>query len=910
MNRGFKSTRTPGGTGGRIKTREVGDLYSKQTTQTTPASGFLRVKITRDSKPTTPESSFRTKSTRSPLSPSSAPLSKGRTSLEPVSEEGNSACHEWSGLSGFPARSRSASPGSETHTNNGHYLSPASLQPLAAALEAALDAADADRVMEMARVQMEVALHREVDRAKRLELASLRQFAQRKIFAAKEEAARHVEATYKRILTEQRAIREELEAELARVRAIATNVAEAQAAAEKARLEAQEARDEKLAMEQVASALAARAREVLSSHQEGLNAVRQYSDSLETALQQVEDEKMAMVQGAAAVTATEVAAVGMLASRKIAEQRMASLQAILKAEEQTRAAHLEAELLRCEVAKAASFAADAEAARFESLALLEASKSKEAVLQITSDAERRVERAQKDFELRRADFQMRLDAERRLSAYELREAEAQVRAALAEGSAATAAAAVKEAETKSSVLAERATAERERREVERAKWEVTSRIEAVTTAARNNREAAAARAAATLERTNTEAWARATAAAAQSEARVEHARAEAKTLLDAERALAQIGMAASEAKHELLRQAAEAEASAKLAARLAEADASQKAARAGAEARHEWSTTILRAARNEAAAAIKVAEVFESTLQATGNAKLGAEKKISETRGIYKQARDDAEALKNDATVKLRLLTERIRRALKTDESEVAIIGAKAQEIAKQLAASQVALETKRAAEVREVEQARDAALLHGAGALRMRTEAADAVCNALCEQALAKWHAANAVVEEMESAAVATMALASAPSGAAEADGGAAVASEIVTMAAHAAEAASAAKAKAAAALVTALEEVGTAQAARDRASKDRQTEQTAIKASLDAAAKKAEADREEITRSLQAEATDADYVRSQQGRRLEEQRRMASYAAREKRQLMEAAVNSCGECIAGAGASRRCCA
>ena len=166
---------------------------------------------------------------------------------------------------------------------------------------------------------------------------------------------------------------------------------------------------------------------------------------------------------------------------------------------------------------------------------------------------------------------------------------------------------------------------------------------------------------------------------------MEHARAEAKTLLDAERALAQIGMAASEAKHELLRQAAEAEASAKLAARLAEADASQKAARAGAEARHEWSTTILRAARNEAAAAIKVAEVFESTLQATGNAKLGAEKKISETRGIYKQARDDAEALKNDATEKLRLVTEQIRRALKTDESEVAIIGAKAQEIAKQV---------------------------------------------------------------------------------------------------------------------------------------------------------------------------------------------------------------------------------
>jgi hypothetical protein len=222
---------------------------------------------------------------------------------------------------------------------------------------------------------------------------------------------------------------------------------------------------------------------------------------------------------------------------------------------------------------------------------------------------------------------------------------------------------------------------------------------------------------------------------------------------------------------------------------------------------------------------LKVAEVFESTLQATGNAKLGAEKKISETRGIYKQARDDAEALKNEATEKLRLMTEQIRKALKTEESEVAIIGAKAQEVAKQFAASQLALETKRAAEVREVEQARDAALLHAAAALRMRTEATDAECNALCEQALAKWHAANAVAEEMESAAVATMALASASSGGAEADDGAAVASEIVTMAAHAAEAASA-KAKAAAALVTALEEVGTAQAARDRASRDRQME------------------------------------------------------------------------------------
>ena len=299
-----RPTRTPGGTGGRIKAREVGDLSK----QTTPASSFLRVKITRDSKASTPESSFRTRPTRSPLSPSSALLSKGRTSLEPVSEEGNSASHEWSGLSGFSG-SRSASPGSETHTNNGCYLSPASLRPLAAALEAALDAPDADRVMEMAHVQMEAALHREVDRAKRIELATLREFAQRKTFAAKEEATRHVEATYKRILTEQRAIREELEAELASVRAIAANVAEAQAAVEKARLEAQEARDEKLAMKQVASALAARAREVLSSHQEGLNAVRQYSDSLETALQQVEDEKMAMVQGAAAVTATEVAAV-------------------------------------------------------------------------------------------------------------------------------------------------------------------------------------------------------------------------------------------------------------------------------------------------------------------------------------------------------------------------------------------------------------------------------------------------------------------------------------------------------------------------------------------------------------------------------------------------------------------------
>ena len=51
----------------------------------------------------------------------------------------------------------------------------------------------------------------------------------------------------KRILTEQRAIREELEAELASVRAIAANVTEAQAAVEKARLEAQEARDAQLA---------------------------------------------------------------------------------------------------------------------------------------------------------------------------------------------------------------------------------------------------------------------------------------------------------------------------------------------------------------------------------------------------------------------------------------------------------------------------------------------------------------------------------------------------------------------------------------------------------------------------------------------------------------------------------------
>ena len=234
-----RPTRTPGGTGGRIKAREVGDLSK----QTTPTSSFLRVKITRDSKPTTPESSFRTRPTRSPVSPSSALLSKGRTSLEPVSEEGNSASHEWSGLSGFSG-SRSASPGSETHTNNGCYLSPASLRPLAVALEAALDAPDADRVMEMAHVQMEAALHREVDRAKRIELASLREFAQRKTFAAKEEATRHVEATYKRILTEQRAIREELEAELASVRAIAANVTEAQAAVEKARLEAQrEARD-------------------------------------------------------------------------------------------------------------------------------------------------------------------------------------------------------------------------------------------------------------------------------------------------------------------------------------------------------------------------------------------------------------------------------------------------------------------------------------------------------------------------------------------------------------------------------------------------------------------------------------------------------------------------------------------
>jgi hypothetical protein len=55
-------------------------------------------------------------------------------------------------------------------------------------------------------------------------------------------------------------------------------------------------------------------------------------------------------------------------------------------------------------------------------------------------------------------------------------------------------------------------------------------------------------------------------------------------------------------------------------------------------------------------------------------------------------------------------------------------------------------------------------------------------------------------------------------------------------------------AKAKAVAVLVTALEEVDTAQAARDRASRDRQMEQTAIKASLDAAMKKAEADRDEI--------------------------------------------------------------
>ena len=63
-------------------------------------------------------------------------------------------------------------------------------------------------------------------------------------------------------------------------------------------------------------------------------------------MQAVEEEKTASVDRATTVTAAEVAAARMVGSKQIAEQRKESLLAVQKAEEQTRAAQLEAELAR------------------------------------------------------------------------------------------------------------------------------------------------------------------------------------------------------------------------------------------------------------------------------------------------------------------------------------------------------------------------------------------------------------------------------------------------------------------------------------------------------------------------------------------------------------------------------------
>lgn len=149
--------------------------------------------------------------------------------LVPVAE--NESHGDW----GF-SPGRSSYGGSSTYSYNdalaeadqavglGRCLSPVSLSPLRERLEATLEPEDAESLLEIARMKMEVALRREVDRAKRIEIASLRAEEKRKVAVAKEEAVRSLDTAYKKAFAEELAAREAVEAHLARMQTVADQV--------------------------------------------------------------------------------------------------------------------------------------------------------------------------------------------------------------------------------------------------------------------------------------------------------------------------------------------------------------------------------------------------------------------------------------------------------------------------------------------------------------------------------------------------------------------------------------------------------------------------------------------------------------------------------------------------------------
>ena len=271
---------------------------------------------------------------------------------------------------------------------------------------------------------------RKLDQKHAIELASLRSEHQKNVVSVKDRLTKQIAAARAKGIAEE-AARWEAQ-RMDKTSQAKVELEQALRVAETAESQIAKANEARVEVETRAKQQVARATELLAANESRVEAAVALAESQEAIVARLEEEKSVLVALAREQAEAEVDIMRMQCAIDVAVEKAKSSKAIEEARAITRAAEVQVERAKYEIAQAFVTAAEADAERAELVASVEAAQKQSVVAVMREEFELKIDAAAKNAELKMADAAAKLEAEKHIVEARLEEAEARVRAAHAD----------------------------------------------------------------------------------------------------------------------------------------------------------------------------------------------------------------------------------------------------------------------------------------------------------------------------------------------------------------------------------------------------------------------------------------------------------------------------------------------